>query len=403
MWRTIRLLLIFMLSWLLGCAGRERKNPANPDTRGRVQNLSVWSERKQVSLAWLALSDAVSDYRIYGKQAGEPFYELIGQTRSPHFQTGSAYGNPVLYRVSAVSRSGYESALSDSVMITPGPHDYWVADYYGELIHRVTYDAAHLVYQVYDFFLPVDIVSDSTTGQTWALDWRSGDLIKITGAEVMQRIPGLRNPRFMALDPDRQTIWVVHDSLRQIVLFDTSGQVIDRFTGFGRVTDISWTGQEGECWIADADSGWVGIWHSTEHLKFKQYLDSPTAVDAQILAGWAWVAAGSRLFRLYQSGVYQTVRAFEGSVSALSTDYRDGSCWVIIETGGGYLVQKIGTNGEMRCVRDDLHQAVNILSNPVDGGCIVADFERGLIRLSAEGEIISEFSIFYSPIGLCRG
>jgi hypothetical protein len=406
MWRMIRLLFIFLLSWFLSCAGRERKNPldpANPDTRGRVQSLSVSSERKRISLAWIALSDAVSYYRVYQRQAGQPSYELIGHTQFPHYQTDAGYGEPVLYRVSAVSQSDYESALSDSVMITPGPHDYWVADYYAELIHRISYDAAHLVYQIYDFFLPVDIVSDSTTGQTWALDWRGGDLIKITGGVVVRRVSGLRNPRLIALDPGRQTLWVVHDSLRQIVRFDTAGSQIDRLAGFGRVTDISWAGEDRGCWIVDADSEWVGLCPPTEQTIMKQYFNSPTVVDAHIAEGWAWVAAGSQLIRLYDSGASQTVCTLEGPVSALSTDYRDGSCWMIMETAGGYRVQKIDTSGELICTRDDLYHAVNILSNPVDGGCIVADFERGLVRLSAAGEIVSQFSIFYSPLGMCRG
>ena len=205
----IRLFSIFLFFWLLGCAGRERNNPFdpdNPDTGGRVQNLSVLSERKQVSLTWSVLSDAVSYYRVYKRQAGQPSFELIGHTQSTHFQTEAGYLEPVVYRVSAVSRSGYESALSDSVVITPGPYDYWVADYYGQLIHRITYDAVHLIVQIFDYFLPVDIVSDSTTGQTWALDYQNGDLIKITGSTVARRAPGLLNPRFIALDPDRQTL-----------------------------------------------------------------------------------------------------------------------------------------------------------------------------------------------------
>ena len=135
----------------------------------------------------------------------------------------------------------------------------------------------------------------------------------------------------------------------------------------------------------------------------KETFESPWAVDANIHEGWAWVSTGSELIRLSNSGIRQSVCTLEGFVSVLSTDYYDGSCWMLLESVNGTQAQKISMTGEILCMQNDLNYPVNILSNPVDGGCIIADLEKGIIRLSASGEIMSQFSIFYSPLGLCRG
>ena len=169
------------------------------------------------------------------------------------------------------------------------------------------------------------------------------------------------------------------------------------------MTDISWAGSGLGCWVVDAGSGWVGLLGPNVKTVIKQYFNSPTAVDAHIYEGWAWVTADSQLIRLYESGTVQIMGALEGNASALSTDYRDGSCWMILETDAGKRIQKIDADGNLICYRDDLNHAANILSDPAGGGCIVADLEQGIVRLSSSGDIISRYSIFYGPLGICRG
>ena len=72
--------------------------------------------------------------------------------------------------------------------------------------------------------------------------------------------------------------------------------------------------------------------------------------------------------------------------------------------GYDYYIQKINVEGELVCSQTGFGEIFDILANPFDGGCIVADYFSGqVVRISAEGEIISRYQGFVSPIELSIG
>ncbi|MFC1569839.1 hypothetical protein ACFL4L_06355 [bacterium] len=404
--------MIFAIVLLYGCTGRNRNNPLdpqNPETEGKVQGLDIVSEYNRVSLKWKSLSsDYAVHYQIYRKQIEQIEYQHIGLTGVPSFQdSGLILGAPVHYRVSALTGTQYESPLSDSVTITPGPHDYWVADYYGERIVRLTYDAQHILDDIQGFYLPVDIAVDTTTEEIWALNRRDGELLKLVHGQIEDRIGGFHNPRLLTLDPYNQMIWIVQDSLREIVRVDYHGRLIDKLRGFGRITDISWAGLNLGCWVVDADSNSVDLISPDKKWTLHTDFENPLGVDAHQQDGWAWIADHSQLYQAKLNGEFNSKYHVEnGEIISLSLDHTNSNCWIVIRTDedSEYHIQKINVHGELLCSQSGFGEVFEILANPFDGGCIIADYLWGqIVRLSAEGEIISRYQGFISPIGLSIG
>ena len=397
---------------LIGCTGRNRNNPLDPrnsETGGVVQGAEAVSEQDHVFLSWNALrSDYPVEYRIYRKQAGADDYIQIGTAHSTAFHdSGLAMGETVQYRVSAVTDAGFESPLSEAAAVTPGPHAYWVADYYGQKIVRLTYDAVHVLDEIDGYFMPVNVVVDFDSDRIWAANWRDGELLKITEGDLIQRLGGFVQPRLLAFDANQRMIWVVHDSLREIIRLDSQGHIIDKLKGFDRIVSISWAGMDSGCWVVDADMKIVNLIDPEGNWTLQQSFENPTAVDACLKDDWAWVSDDSQLLQLRKDGQLRSVHSFnEGQIVALSTDESTGGCWLAARTDGesAYHVQKVDSLGSLLCSQSGFGQIYDILADPFDGGCLVADFLWGeVVRISAEGEIISRFQAFASPAGLSIG
>jgi len=119
------------------CSMRERSNPLdpkNPDTGGKPSDIKVVSLKNDITVSWDPIQSVdVEGYNIYRRKQGESSLQKIDFIPlgiNSYKDTGFNYDQEVLYALSIIA-PGYESPLSDSVSITPGPYEYWAADLYG--------------------------------------------------------------------------------------------------------------------------------------------------------------------------------------------------------------------------------------------------------------------------------
>ncbi|MBN1782349.1 hypothetical protein JW948_14540 [bacterium] len=394
-----------------GCANRDRSNPIdplNPDTGGKPQNLRVTSENDEVFLTWSRLPGGMVDhYSVYRSSGNMPSPVKIGDTASGMYtDSGVPLGQKWTYRITAVTNSEYESVPSDSVSITPGPHSYWVTDYYGETVYRLTYDAMHMLDDIYDFYLPVAVASDTANALAWTLDWRDGILMKIAGGRIVKRVPGLRQPRLVELDRRNQVLWVVHDSLRTVALVDTAGAQTGELTGFGRIVDICWAGGDRGFWIVDADSQTVSRYGPAGNRLNRIACNAPAAVTASDAFDWIWAADSRGLLRISTEGaLLSVIGSGYGAGFNLSMNGETGGCWAVMAGEDGITtVVHMDRDGRILAAQSGFGTALHLLCNPFDAGCIIADFYRGqVIRLAATGEELSRLSGFYGPTDLDFG
>jgi len=406
-WTTILGFVVF-LGGIWGCSQRERLNPLdpnNPETGGRPTGLWVVSEKHEVTLSWDPLSlEGVLGYNVYRRQEGEEAFRIVdfASAESSSFQDPDLpYDQRVAYRISAVA-SEYESPLSDSVSITPGPNNYWMVDYYSGVIARLTYDGLHTFFQTQQTLLPVAVAADSTTGTAWIVD-AIGYLVRISDdGQPLLWIDGLTDPAHVALDPLGGVVWVSDDSRTCIARYDTMGNLLGLTEGFGEISDISWVEQSGGCWVADVEGKDVVFVSSSgdREVEVEEVFEYPRAISYYPSGEWLWVADSLRLARVWNDGTTEEVVTLNQLVLSVSADQTTGDCWVIIATGDEdeNAVLKISANGEVLTRVEGFYFAQSLVANGFNGGCLVADTGNGrIVRVSQDGDVLGSLGDFYGP------
>jgi len=397
-----------LVSGIWGCSQRKRKNPLdpqNPETLGRLQQPNVLSDRHSVTLNWKPVElDDILGYNIFRRIEGQSDLKninFVSSSNSSFVDGNRAYEEEVEYRISVVT-SGYESPLSDSVTITPGPYNYWVIDsYLGEIV-KLTYDVNHIMTQSSYAPYPVAIATDSISRAVWVIDLM-GYLFKFNSdGEMSYWVDGLTRPNHLSIDPLNGTIWISVDDGTQLVQFDTSGVQQWEISGFQKISDMSCFGSQGECWIADEVGKDITLISSTgaQELKVEDKFDFPTSISYFQRGEWLWIADDLKLFRVWPDGkVEETVR-LEHTIFSISTDQATGDCWVIVDLEDGVEseILKLDVNGEILVRAEGFSLAQDLIANDFNGGCIVADTGNyRVVRLSRYGDIIGTLEGFGAP------
>ena len=398
---------VFLL--FLHCSNRDRSNPLdpnNPETRGRPTGLQIVSDRHIVTLSWDNIDlSGMSGYRIYRRTKENPLFENIGTAESNEstFIENIPYDQETVYKISAQTSSRYESPLSDSVSVTAGPCNYWIVDYYQGSVVHLTYDCLHQFTRFDYFIYPVAITADSTTRSAYFLEEVFGYIWKTSpDGTIALWQHGLIHPTDIEFDNERRILWVCNNYGREIVRFDMDKNDLGTTTGFGEITNICLSENDGGCWVVDAKNESVIhlSLYGLENVRIDNRFDHPVEIDCYQAEGSIWIADSLKLVKANSNGETQKTIDTGRSIVSLSIDQSTGDCWAALasEDQKTHEIWKIDPSGETLVTIQGFIYITAVAANPSSRGCLVADAGSGsLIRISDQGEILGKNFSFYTP------
>ncbi len=392
------------------CADRQRLNPLdpeNPNTLGQPTGLSVTSVRDTVTLGWdrLVLRD-LSGFRIYRRREGETRFSSIAQTPPANSfrDRGVAFGLPHVYRIAAVA-DGFESPLSDSVRITPGPTFSWVADASTNELIALSHDGQHETWRAAAFGQPQRLQIDARRRQVWVLDRFGGEFGRVTfsGQRLLnsKRILGAWD---LAVDQTDGSVWVADSLANGLLKFDSTGALSKMLESYKKLVALAVHPQTSELWALDRATLRVqifsraGEWRRTLSVALQRPMD----IDIDGRTGKVWIADGQRILRLTANGDEEQLPPLAVRLAyRVAADEISGGCWVIDFSAAirGSDVIKLSAAGGLLFTSKGFDLPERVAANPYDGSGLVADFGNGrLVRLAASGRVEGTYDRVFSPI-----
>lgn len=390
------------VAWLaFACTERARDNPLdprNPDTRGRLPAPTLLSFADTVVVRWNRIDIAnLAGYRIYRRLENESSYGLIAEVAPPatqYTETGVEFEVSRYYRITART-ADFETPLSDSSRIRPGPSFLWAVDGESDVIAKYTHDGEHIVFRtsgglrpyrmavhptagyilVSDLFtneiarinrngreearLVVDfgenfVEIDTVDNHFWVLNVDVGSLKRYseTGAQRFSLL-GLAEPRVMKINPFARTVWIIERGRGRIVELSRAGDTISAFPGYHRANDLALHIRANRLWIADSNA--VRIYS----------LDRPREP-------------------ISVPGFTMPVR--------IAVDEQSGDAWVVdwLNIFGDSRIVKVSSQGQIMLERSGFFNIRAVVVNPFNGHCFAAEAgQRRLLQFSPTGELLS--------------
>jgi len=398
------------------CSDRKRSNPLdpqNPDTKGKPTGLRIYSEFDTITLLWYSIDvTGLIGYNIYRKTGSDSSYQLIHETpaESTRFvDRNVVYDLKYFYKISALT-SGYESLPSDSVSITPGPTTIWVTDTDNRYIHKISHDGLHEIDRLSVDGYPWDIIVDSRDQSFWYSDLLWGYIYRFKDQvwKIYDSPSTWWEPVDIVFDFERNLLWGADD--RGIIIRispDAADSLLEiNHESFLSPVSVSVSQQSGKCWVADPGSNKVfyisGSGNFVHQVSFEFIHPMAVAVDNN--DGSCWIADSSRIVKLdFDGNFMQSITANFQYAYLLDVNQQTGEIWVIDYgiTHPTSRVLKFEKTGSQIAEVDGFNYPRALAVNPYDNGCYVADTENGrLVRLSAQGEILSELADFYYLRGI---
>ncbi|MDZ7360660.1 MAG: hypothetical protein ONB46_08030 [candidate division KSB1 bacterium] len=409
--KKIYLLCCCVVILFAACSDRPRLNPLdpqNPNTLGKPTGLNAVSLRDTVTLHWdrLDLRD-LSGFRIYRRVEGQARFSPIALTapRANSFRDlGVNFGLLHTYRISAVA-TDFESPLSDSTTITPGPTFSWVADANsGELI-KLTHDGVHEILRAGAFGRPFRLQIDAPRGYVWLLDRFGGLLARVhmNGRFTTSRTR-ISGPADLAIDSADGSVWVADSLTNGLMKFDSDGVLLKSFENYKKIAALAVHPATAELWALDRASLRVLIFSRTGELRAATaaILQRPSDIDIDSRSGKVWIADGNRLLRLNAQGQpEQLATPVFRFVYRVAADEISGGCWLIDFSTAirGSEVIKLNSAGGALFTSKGFDLPENLAVNPFDGSCLVADSGNGrVVRISVNGRDLSFYNRVFSPV-----
>jgi len=398
-----------LLMIVSGCSDRKRVNPLDPhneETKGIPSKLSAVSLGPDVTISWDSVNSGdLVGYNVYRKTDAENAYSLLASLAADQNEYTDAdlpFDREVMYRFSLRADAGsYESPLSDSVSIVPGPYQYWITDLYGGGVFRLSYDGMHLLSSSLQDIWPVALAVDTLSHRVWVADATGYLVMQNYSGKALQFIFGLANPADIEWDGVNGLLWISNDARKEVILYDTLGTEILTVDDFQNIAGMAPVPDSGGCWIADSEAGMVGLlrpdgsWSVRDSLSFRY----PGPISLFAGGGWVWVADSLSLHKLFADGSTEKMAEFDDLLEYITTDPQTGHCWAILEKGNeDNDVVQVGTDGTILSRSAGFYWAQSIAPNPFNGGCLVADAGNGrIVRLSSTGVEQGSFYTLDTP------
>ncbi|UCD37912.1 MAG: hypothetical protein JSW54_00030 [Fidelibacterota bacterium] len=416
--RFILLLLVTILA--MTCSDRERSNPldpANPYTHGAPTSFRAVTNRDTVRLYWDSmLVKDLTGYRIYRSLGENPLmaYDTIAPWTTPYEEWNLNYNQHHTYAVQAVMSEG-ESFLSQPDTVIPGPHNFWIADFYSSQIWRISYDGAHVIGQEY-FTSPAAIAVSPESDRVWIADYyeRAVYIINTQFNEIERvTVDGLPIDLALVSSGDAFVLERLPDRISKISI---SGTTPDTLTvpdyihasatlAYDDVTNTLWLSNPGSstsghiyrCWPYQSNSQWEPV----------ASLDDPRRIRADPLSGGCWVAIDTGVVHINTSGTLTTYLPYL-RIRDISLNPTNGDCYFVGYTGqegrwqAGRLFGGQASDAEIILDNTITHlEDIQALSGEGRVGFMVSQIWTGqLIRIDSGGNLIGRLGGFDSYLEL---
>jgi len=333
------LILVLICLFLLSCSDREHANPfdpENPNTRGAPTGVSVISNRDSVILSWNPMDVNDLLYYLVYRMAGEgnlATYDTVNVSERTFLDTKVVYDTKYSYAVQANTIFN-EGILSDTVSIIPGPYNFWIADFYGFSVKRVTYDGAHILESDY-FTSPIAIEADPKRNQFLIADYWNKCINIINKNFTISSIIDLEDrPIDIAMNSSEGKFYILFLEQNKLVTYSISGDKFQTVTlpfDVSFNTHLTYDSVASNVWISGdrADSVFqVVLKNSTPVLKIHTGIVDPGKIYADPLSGGCWVTSDSGIVRISDSGEMKISKS-DYFIVDLSINPVNGDCYYI--------------------------------------------------------------------------
>ncbi|MDP6593165.1 MAG: hypothetical protein QF613_03015 [Candidatus Marinimicrobia bacterium] len=411
--RSSPLLLVVSSLLITSCSERERLNPLdplNPATEGKPPAITLSSDEHSIFLSWSGIDlDGIKQFNIWRKDGSDPTDSVlikVAPKMAEFIDTAPDYDVELNYRLS-VETDGWESPLSDPESITPGPFNYWISDYWGTSVTRLSYDGGHQLYQSFDYF-PVALQYDPVRSRVWVASHYPHRLVRLNDTgEAEFEIELDAPPLDMTINSTTGDIYLILANTSALQHFESNGTanepVIIPFV-LGNGAQIAMIQQTGTLWITEPDSSAVLKIDVTDPDNFTLFndLQNPRVIAALQEKRTVWIATDSGLisvvdddtFMTYLSGYYIVdldINEAEESVWVVAY-HSDSHSWTVIkmyESTGEWKSETVTTP-----FTDYISKiAVNPgLEHP--GLLLYDELNREVVRVSPAGDELGRYGSF---------
>ncbi|MFZ5518597.1 MAG: hypothetical protein ACOY90_18350 [Candidatus Zhuqueibacterota bacterium] len=398
---------------LLSCSDRERLNPIdpqNPETGGRPQGFRGYSEYNQATLLWPPIGlENFSGHHIYRKTVGDTAFRLIHFTppdSNLYRDRNLVYDQSYQYCMT-VKAGDFESLPGDTIRMTPGPTFIWATDVFLRYVLKITHDGSTVIDRIPVDGYPWDIELISSTGELWYTDVMLNRVLAIDRMGGQRIVDELESgePVALSFDARENRVWLADETLGKILVYDTQGAKTAEYDGFTKPYYLDADGGSGACWIADIGSDQVVKMNRDGGIAV--VIDSlyrPKCLAVNQTHGDCWVADSCRVLRFSSDGELELVIDLE-LIHPLNVavDSESGNCWVLDFSYDSYRSKLFcfSETGEKLVEIDGFTQPENLIVNPYDHSCIVADSGSGTVfKIDQQGQIIGESQNHVYPYGL---
>jgi len=170
-----------------------------------------------------------------------------------------------------------------------------------------------------------------------------GSLVKILPAQKdIRPVSGYQQPIDLGLSLADQSLWVLEGKTSEVVRIDSNGNVLIRFGN----------------------------------------LPKPHALDVSPKDSSAWIACENDLIKVSKTGEKIAQVKISSPVLSISSDWRDGGCWVAISEENQVIKFSAEGNQMFQVPFENLKE---ISSSPASGGCWVVDGDK-IMQVTADGK-----------------
>ncbi|MFQ5631013.1 MAG: hypothetical protein ACE5I1_19755, partial [bacterium] len=339
---------------LYQCSERERSNPLdplNPQTQGKPATPTVVSFQDTVRLSWPPLSlSSITNYHVYRRLAHENDYRRIAslpQDSLAYFDFQAAYDTVRFYRISA-STASFESPLSDSVRIRPGPSYIWAIDFDNGELTKLTHDGDHELFRTGTFFRPLGLDANTSDHSAWIVDPILQEVTRFTGngRQDGQFFVG-RGSSDIAVDATDGSFWVLQSDSGAVVHYSSTGEIISRITGFENPISLALHRVNRKVWVLDRGRGEVyELDDSTLQMRLSG-VESAFDIALNSTSNKLWVADSNAVVLMdLETSLTQRTEGFT-FLARLAVNEVSGECWVAdwLERFGNSTMIKLSSSG----------------------------------------------------------
>ena len=397
------LLLVALFIILSQCSERDRNNPLdplNPNTQGRPIRPNVVSYQDTVVLSWQRLQlTSVVQYNMYRRLQHESSFSLIGSVdggASEYVEVGAATDTIRYYRISALT-SSFESPLSDSVQIRPGPTYVWAIDFERGQLVKLTHDGAHELFRTGSYIRPLDIAVNPNDHSAILIDPIYAEANRYTGFGQLDGTFSIgRASAKIVIDPFDGSFWVMERDSAAVAHYAKSGELVVRITGFVEPVDIEFDNQTRRVWVLDRAKG--EIYDLDDNNIFLRFTGFRRAFDLALNNPdrKVWIA-DSNAVAIADMDFPQIVRR-DGYVYAARVVVNEatGQAWVAdwSERFGNSSLIKLSSQGEREFTLAGFVEPKSLAVNKSNGHCFVAEPDvRAFIEVDSTGQIVSDINL----------